>query len=40
MEKIRGKIEEKHVQDIMDSSDFENASGKNSSWVFFNKLFW
>ena len=34
------KIEEKHVPDLIDSSDFENACGKNSFWVFFNKLFW
>ena len=26
--KCEGKIEERHVPDIMDSSDFENASGK------------
>ena len=29
------KIEDKHVPDIMDLSDLENASG-----FFFNKLFW
>ena len=34
------KKDEKHVPDLMDSSDFENVSGKNSFWVFFNKLFW
>ena len=38
--KCEGKIEEKHVVDIMDSSDFENASGENSFCFFFNKLFW
>ena len=34
------KVEDKHVPDMMESSDFENTSGKNSFWVFFNKLFW
>ena len=38
--KCEEKIEEKHVPDIMDSSDFENASGKNSFPFFINKLFW
>ena len=38
--KCEEKIEEKHVPDKMGSSDFKNASGKNSLWVFFNKLFW
>ena len=33
--KYEEKIEEKHVPDIMDLSDLENASG-----FFFNKLFW
>ena len=33
------KIEEKHEADLMDLSDFENASVKKSLWVFFNKLF-
>ena len=32
--KCEKQIEEKHVPNIMDSSDFENASGKNSFWVF------
>ena len=32
--KCEEKIEEKHVVDIMDSWDFENASGKNSFWFF------
>ena len=32
--KCEKQIEEKHVPDIMDSSDFKNASGKNSFWVF------
>ena len=31
--KCEEKIEEKHVPDMMDSSDFKNASGKNSFWV-------
>ena len=38
--KCEEKVEEKHVPDMMESSDFENTSGKNSFWVFFNKLFW
>ena len=38
--KCEEKIEEEHVPDLMDSSDFENAIGKNSFWVFFNKLFY
>ena len=33
--KYEEKIEEKHVPDIMDLSDLENAIG-----FFFNKLFW
>ena len=37
--KCEEKIKEKHVPDLMDSSDFENAIGKSGSWVFFNKLF-
>ena len=28
MKKCEEKIEEKHIPDIMDSSDIENASGK------------
>ena len=32
--KCKEKIEEKHVIDIMDLSDFENASGKNSFCFF------
>ena len=28
--KCEEKIEEKHVPDIMNSSDFKNANGKNS----------
>ena len=38
--KCEEKIEEKHVPDLMDSSDFENVSGKSSFCGFFNKLFW
>ena len=38
MEKCEEKIEEKHVPDIMDFSDFGNASGKNS-FCFFSKSF-
>ena len=33
--KYEEKIEEKHVPDVMVSSDFENTSGKNSLWIFF-----
>ena len=35
--KCEEKIEEKHVPDIMGSSDLENAGGKNSFCFFFNK---
>ena len=28
------KVEDKHVPDMMESSDFENASGKNSLSFF------
>ena len=37
--KCEKKIEEKHVPDIMDTSDFENASGKNSFRGFFSVSF-
>ena len=32
--KCEEKIKEKHVPDLMDSSDFENAIGKSGSWFF------
>ena len=38
--KCEEKIEEKHVPDLMDLSDLENTSSKNSFWFFSNKLFW
>ena len=33
--KCEEKIKEKHVPDLIDSSDFENAIGKSGSWDLF-----